>query len=84
VNLAYGQACTVRDLWEQLAAAAKQRQPSVQITLPIHAPPRVGDVRHSLADPTRAKQLFGFDPRIGFREGLLRTFDWYRSRPRKP
>jgi nucleoside-diphosphate-sugar epimerase len=84
VNLAYGQACTVHDLWEQLAAAAKQRQPSVQITPPIHAPPRVGDVRHSLADPTRAKQLFGFDPRIGFREGLLRTFDWYRSRPRKP
>jgi len=84
VNLAYGQACTVRDLWEQLAAAARQRQPAVQIQAPIHAPPRVGDVRHSLADPTRAKQLFGFHPRIGFREGLLRTFDWYRSRTRKP
>jgi UDP-glucose 4-epimerase len=84
VNLAYGQACTVRDLWEQLAAAAKQRLPAVQIAAPIHAPPRLGDVRNSLADTTRAKERFGFHPRIGFREGLLRTFDWYRSRTRKP
>jgi len=83
VNLAYGQACTVRELYEQLAAAAKQRLPSLQIVPPVHVPPRVGDVRHSLADTTRARQLFGFDPRIGFREGLLRTFDWYRSRTRK-
>ena len=83
VNLAYGQACTVRELYEQLAAAAMQRLPSVQIAPPVHVPPRVGDVRHSLADPTRARELFGFDPRIGFREGLLRTFDWYLSR-RKP
>jgi UDP-glucose 4-epimerase len=83
VNLAYGQACTVRELYEQLAAAARQRLPSVQIAPPVHVPPRVGDVRHSLADTTRARQLFGFDPRIGFREGLLRTFDWYRGRTRK-
>ncbi|HEX5053164.1 MAG TPA: NAD-dependent epimerase/dehydratase family protein [Planctomycetota bacterium] len=79
VNLAYGQASTVRELYDRLAATAKQRLGLSQVPEPVHAPPRKGDVRHSLADVSRAKRLFGFAPRVGFAEGLVRTFDWYRS-----
>jgi UDP-glucose 4-epimerase len=43
------------------------------------AAPRTGDVRHSLADVTRAKERFGFAPTVGFAEGLARTFAWYRA-----
>jgi UDP-glucose 4-epimerase len=38
-----------------------------------HAPDRPGDVKHSHADITRARDLLGFEPAIGFREGLERT-----------
>lgn len=46
---------------------------------PRYDPPRPGDVPHSLADITRARQLLGYDPRVHFEEGLRRTVEWYRS-----
>ena len=41
--------------------------------------PRAGDVRDSLADISRARQLLGYDPRTSFREGLARTIDAMRA-----
>jgi len=46
---------------------------------PEFAPARPGDVRHSLADTSRARQLIGYRPRVDFREGLRRTVDWFRE-----
>ncbi len=46
---------------------------------PAYAPPRAGDIRDSLADIGRAQKLLGYQPRVGFREGLRRTVEWYRS-----
>jgi UDP-glucose 4-epimerase len=46
---------------------------------PAYAPPRTGDVRHSLADIELARELLGYDPIVGFREGLRRTVEWYRA-----
>jgi nucleoside-diphosphate-sugar epimerase len=40
---------------------------------------RVGDVRHSLADITRARELLGFEPRIDLRTGLKLTIDWWKN-----
>lgn len=78
VNLAYGQATTVLQLYELLAglAAPHLQHPPVAPTM---APPRKGDVRHSLADSGAARRLFGFAPEHGLQAGLARTFDWYRS-----
>ncbi len=39
--------------------------------------PRPGDIRDSQADISLARQKLGFDPRIGFEEGLRRTWDWH-------
>jgi UDP-glucose 4-epimerase len=44
---------------------------------PNHEPARVGDVRESMADITLARQLLGYEPRIGFEEGLRRSIDYY-------
>ncbi len=44
-----------------------------------YAPPRVGDVKHSLADVSRAEAQLGYRPQVDFREGLRRTVAWYRS-----
>ena len=79
VNLAYGEATTVRDLHRQLAELATAALGLDAVPAPQQAPARTGDVRHSLADTARARQLFDFKPQIGFVEGLRRTFDWYRT-----
>ena len=83
VNLAYGQSTTVRDLYDRLAAMAARVPGAGPQLAPIHAPPRAGDVRHSLAATDRAKDRFGFVPTVGFAEGLQRTFDWYRQQAGK-
>ncbi len=41
--------------------------------------PRPGDIKHSLADITRAKELLGFEPRIDFEQGLRLAIDWYKA-----
>jgi len=42
-------------------------------------PERAGDVKHSLADITRAQEALGYKPLVHFEEGLRRTVDWYRA-----
>lgn len=49
---------------------------------PIHEPPRAGDVRDSLASVVKAQRLLGYEPTIGWREGVHQTVDWYRQRQR--
>jgi len=44
-----------------------------------YAPERAGDVKHSLADITRAEKYLGYKPKIEFEDGLSRTIEWYRS-----
>ena len=46
-----------------------------------YGPPREGDIRDSQADISLAKSKFNFDPRVGFEEGLRRTWDWYCAHP---
>jgi nucleoside-diphosphate-sugar epimerase len=42
---------------------------------PIYDDPRPGDVRHSHADISKARDLLGYDPGVGFEEGLRRTVE---------
>jgi len=42
-------------------------------------PPRPGDVRHSLADISAAREAFGFEPQVGMGEGLKEYVEWARS-----
>jgi UDP-glucose 4-epimerase len=46
---------------------------------PVFTEPRVGDIRHCLADIGKAKRLLGFLPKIKFREGLSRLLGEYRN-----
>ncbi len=46
---------------------------------PDYRPVRAGDVRHSLADISAAKRLFGYTPKVMFAEGLGRSIEWYRK-----
>jgi UDP-glucose 4-epimerase len=46
--------------------------------VPKYDPPRKGDVLHSLADISLARQVLGYEPRVSFEEGLKRTVTWFR------
>ena len=46
---------------------------------PIYADSRPGDVRDSQADISKAQRLLGYQPIVGFEEGLGRTVAWYRQ-----
>jgi nucleoside-diphosphate-sugar epimerase len=39
-----------------------------------------GDVKHSLADLSKARRLLGYEPRVLFREGIRKTVAWYKTR----
>ena len=47
---------------------------------PMYGPERRGDVKHSLADISRAKTMLGYEPSVDFEEGLRRTVAWYREK----
>jgi len=44
-----------------------------------YGPQRAGDVKHSLADLSRAEKHLGYKPQVNFEEGLKQTVDWYRG-----
>jgi len=46
---------------------------------PVYTAAREGDVRHTEADVSLAKQLIGYKARVDIEEGLRRTVDWFRS-----
>jgi UDP-glucose 4-epimerase len=73
MNLATGRSDTLLDL-----LAALNKSLGLQIE-PEFAPPRVGDVRESLADISIARAKLGFEPAISLQEGLDRSIAYYRS-----
>jgi nucleoside-diphosphate-sugar epimerase len=44
-----------------------------------YGPERGGDIKHSLADISRAESALGYQPKVEFEEGLRRTVEWYRE-----
>jgi nucleoside-diphosphate-sugar epimerase len=71
-NIACGQRYNLLEL-----VATINRILGMAIT-PVHTVPRVGDVRHSLADIVRAREMLGYRVEVRFEEGLRRTIEWFR------
>ena len=46
---------------------------------PIHRAPRTGDIRDSLADISKAKELLGYDPKFSFEQGLPLTIEYFKK-----
>ena len=45
-----------------------------------YEPSRAGDVKHSLADISEARERLGYQPEVDFAEGLRRTVAWFKGR----
>lgn len=72
-NCGCGGRVTLNQVWETM-----QRIASVDLPAQ-YGPDRAGDVRDSQADISRTQRDLGFEPAIGFEEGLRRTLDWLRA-----
>jgi UDP-glucose 4-epimerase len=70
-NVACGSRTSIADLHREVCSLAGT---DVQAE---YTDPRPGDVRHSVADISRARAALAYEPLIDVREGLRRTFDWY-------
>ncbi|MGZ8431375.1 MAG: SDR family oxidoreductase [Candidatus Deferrimicrobiaceae bacterium] len=75
-NIACGERISLLDILEIVYKQAGRR------VAPKFEPSRPGDVRDSLADISLAKDLLGYEPQVGFPEGLSRTFDFFSKRGR--
>jgi nucleoside-diphosphate-sugar epimerase len=73
-NIACGERTTVNTL------AAEINRLAGTSVVAVHADPRPGDIRHSFADISRAREVMGFDPQVSFKDGLKRTVAWHRER----
>lgn len=72
-NVACGERVTVNRLMTELAELIGTDAE------PVYAAPRAGDIKHSLADLSRASAGLGYEPVVGLREGLRYTIDHVRS-----
>jgi UDP-N-acetylglucosamine 4-epimerase len=72
-NIAYGERFTVNQMYKKLC-----EQLNVQIQ-PIYGPERAGDIKHSLADITKAKKLLWYNPSWDFNHGFEEAIGWYKD-----
>jgi len=71
-NIAVGDRASVKEAFEILNAIENKAIKA------IHREARPGDVRDSLADISKAKELLGYNPTVRFKEGLLTTYNWMK------
>ncbi len=74
INVGTGSSVTVNSLWENISQFAGVEGE------PERADERPGDIRDSVADISRARELLDYEPRYSFKEGLELTWEWYRSK----
>src|SRR5262249_54796334 len=72
-NIACGDRITVNSMLEQINKIA-----GTNVTA-VHEGTRAGDILHSQADISRAREKMGFEPTTSFETGLRHTIDWYRK-----
>ncbi len=72
-NCACGKPYTLNETYKLMGELTGYKNP------PLYGPPREGDIKHSYADISSARETLGYAPKVDFLEGLRRTVDWYRE-----
>jgi UDP-glucose 4-epimerase len=70
-NAACGASVTLNELYSGIQ---KILDKNIQVN---YADPRVGDVKHSLADISKAKDVLGYEVQVPFEQGLEKTVKWF-------
>ena len=72
-NVACGEQTTLNELWQYLTLLSGKN------IEPLYAPERSGDVRHSLADVSKAKQYLDYQESVTVKAGLQLVVEWYKN-----
>jgi UDP-N-acetylglucosamine 4-epimerase len=72
-NIACGHQISLLQLFEGL------KKVSASSLQPVHGPERKGDVKHSMADISKAEKLLGYSVKVPVEEGLQMTYQWYKE-----
>jgi UDP-N-acetylglucosamine 4-epimerase len=78
-NVAVGERTTLNELFRLIESGLRERDAALPEQQPVYQEFRAGDVRHSLADISKAKTLLGYEPTHAIRDGLAAALDWYRK-----
>jgi UDP-N-acetylglucosamine 4-epimerase len=74
INVAYGERTTLNQLWNKLCQIAE-----ISIE-PVYKTERKGDVKHSLADTSKAVSLIKYIPQYSINSGLKVSYEWYQNK----
>lgn len=72
-NIAYGERYTVNELYNLIAESLGSDMK------PIYRDPRAGDIKHSLADISKAKSKLGYDPQFDLKSGMVESLEYYKQ-----
>lgn len=76
-NIAYGQRTSLNELFHCIRDLLAEKNPTIAEQQPNYRDFRPGDVRHSLADISKAQKLLGYKPSDSAIEGLKKTAAWF-------
>ncbi|MCP4337861.1 MAG: Vi polysaccharide biosynthesis UDP-N-acetylglucosaminuronic acid C-4 epimerase TviC [Desulfobulbaceae bacterium] len=76
-NVAFGERTTLNELYQLIQERVAVVHPLVAEAKPQYRDFRAGDVRHSLADVSKAKENIGYEPQFSVRNGLDKAAEWY-------
>jgi len=79
-NVAVGDRTTLNHLFELIRSGLEPQYPHLKGFNPIYQDFRAGDVRHSLADISKAKSLLGYNPGYRIEGGIKCALEWYMHR----
>jgi UDP-N-acetylglucosamine 4-epimerase len=82
-NVAFGNSTNLLELVSELKTLLSNFDPKIAAVNILNGPERVGDVKHSLADISKAKRLLGYAPAFDFASGLKLAINWYWENYRK-
>jgi len=74
INVANGKQITLNELLDTLKRITHRTDAQAE-----YKEGRTGDVRHSVADISRAREFLGYESRVGLEEGLRLTMDWWKQ-----
>lgn len=75
-NVAFGERTTLNELFSFLVDNLKKYDYTYELE-PDYRDFRDGDVRHSQADISKARELLGYDPKFSAKAGLVEAMKWY-------
>jgi UDP-N-acetylglucosamine 4-epimerase len=76
-NIALGEKTSLNQLYSAIKSLLEPSMPHLSSAKPVHLAPRFGDIVHSQADISKAKELLGLDPQISVHGGLKTAMSWY-------